>query len=99
MTKNEKTKEQQDSLQQLLSQGEALEVVIREKGWEYILQYFQTRLQTFTNDMMMNEKKPTIEFEKERSELIGVRKLLGWVNSCIKAVEDDREKARKSPKE
>ena len=39
--------------------------------------------------------KPIEEFANERHELIGIRKLLGWIDNDLKTLEDDRKKARK----
>ena len=88
---------QQDSHQQLLSQGSTLDILVRQKEWELIKKYFATRVQSFTNELLVTDK-PIEEFENERQRIKGLREMFGWIENSIKAVEDDREKARQSTK-
>jgi hypothetical protein len=87
---------QQEALAESLSRGEAFEETVRTKGWEYIKSYFQTKFQLFATSLLIEDKKGIEEFEKERRELIGIRKLFGLVDGDIKTLEDKLENDKKT---
>lgn len=88
-------------MEESLSRGQAFEELIRTKGWEYIKKYYQTKIQFFASSLLVEDSKPIAEFEDERRELIGLRKLLGMVENDIeilrKKAEND-DKAKRSTK-
>lgn len=81
-----------------LERGSAFEVLIRTKGWDYIKLWYQGKVQVLASALLLQEEKSIDEFEPERRELIGLRKLLGMVDGDIKALNDYNEKAKKSTK-
>lgn len=86
--------QQKQSLNEELERASAFEELIRTKGWEFILAYFQNRLQRFTTDILNQEDKDLSEFEGERRELMALRKLFGTVNSSIETLKNEREKGK-----
>lgn len=67
--------------------------MVKGRGWEWVKKYYQSKIQQFASDLLLSEKKKIEEFEGERRELIGLRKLMGIIDSDIKAIEDERLKA------
>jgi len=66
--------------------------MVRGRGWEWVKKYYQSKVQVFASNLLLNEKKKIEEFEGERHELIGIKKLLGSIENDIKAVEDEQNK-------
>ena len=87
------TKEQQEAYQQSLQRGTDYQVMVRSRGWEWVKKYYQSKVQVFASNLLLNEKKKIEEFEGERHELIGIKKLLGSIENDIKAVEDEQNKS------
>lgn len=81
-----------------LSRGQAFEETIRTKGWEYIRKYYQAKVQQFASALLIEGDKGIAEFEAERRELIGLRKLLGMVENDIEILHKQNEKARRPTK-
>ena len=79
----ELTQEQQLSLEESLKRGEAFEELINTRGWGYVKVYYTAKVQQFASSLLVSEKKGIEEFEAERRELIGLRKLLGMIDSDI----------------
>jgi len=67
--------------------------MVRGRGWEWVKKYYQSKVQVFASNLLLNEKKKIEEFEGERHELIGIKKLLGSIENDIKAVEDEQNKS------
>jgi hypothetical protein len=74
---------QDQSLQDSLVRGSAFEELIRTKGWEFVKAYYQSKVQQLASGLLLNDKKEIGEFENERRELIGLRKVLGMIESDI----------------
>lgn len=85
------SKEQQEYLNQQLERGSAFEEMVRSKGWELILAYYQNKVQKLSNDMLILDEADITTFELQRREIIGIKKLLKDVDSSIKTLRDDRE--------
>jgi len=66
--------------------------MVRSRGWEWVKKYYQSKVQVFASNLLLNEKKKIEEFEGERHELIGIKKLLGSIENDIKVVEDEQNK-------
>jgi hypothetical protein len=88
------SEEQKQEYQASLERAWAFEELIRTKGWGFVKSFYQVKIQSFANSLLMSDK-PIEEFANERHELIGIRKLLGWIDNDLKTLEDDRKKARK----
>lgn len=78
-------------MEESLKRGEAFEELVRTKGWEYIQGHFQARVQQFVTSLLIEGKKDIKEFENERRELIGLRRVIGMVGNDIKTLEDSRD--------
>ena len=87
---------QQEALEESLSRGQAFEETVRTKGWEYIKKYYQAKIQNFASSLLVEDTSPIAEFEDERRELIGLRKLLGMVENDIKILNDKIENDKKA---
>lgn len=94
------SEEQKQAYQETLQRGEAFEALIRSKGWEYVKSYYLNTVQQFATSLLLEDTKKIEEFEDERRELIGLRKLMGRIENDIKVLENEREKTRntKTPK-
>ena len=79
-----------------LERGQAFEELIKTKGWESIKAWYQAKIQQFASSLLINEKKDILEFERERRELMGLRKLLGFVENDIKTLHDKIENDKKA---
>lgn len=86
------SEEQQKEYQEALTRGSDLEEMVKSRGWEWVKKYFQARVQGLANGLLLEDKKPITDFDNERRELIGLRKLIGSIESDIKTVENDRQK-------
>ena len=90
------SEEQKQALEDSLARGESFEELIRTKGWEYVKAYYQAKVQQFATSLLIEEKKSISEFENERRELIGLRKLIGLIENDIKILRDSIEDANKA---
>jgi hypothetical protein len=96
----DQSKALKQALEDSLSRGQAFEETIRTKGWELIQKYYQAKIQQFASSLLIEGSKPISDFESERRELIGLRKLLGMVDNDIKTLHDEHDKkVRGTPKE
>lgn len=82
---------QQQYLNETLERAGSFEELIRVKGWEHVLTYYQNKVQQLTTSMLTSEK-PLSEFEAERREIMGIRNLINHINSDLKVLEDERAK-------
>lgn len=69
----------------------AFEEMVRTQGWKYITSYYQNKLQYFATSLMV-EDKPISEYEAERNELKGLRRVFGEVDSKLDLLKREREK-------
>jgi len=89
---SELSEEQKQALSESLTRGSAFEEMVRSQGWGFIKAYYQAKIQRFATSLLLEENKPISDFEAERRELIGLRKLIGLIDNDIKALENDRQK-------
>lgn len=83
MDKQELTEKQEQAVEELHERGVAFEELVRSRGWELIKAYYQNRIASFTSGLLIADKREIEEFEKERREIIGIRKLLGHIDESI----------------
>lgn len=97
MDNNEQTltKEQQEALRETLERGVAFEEMITTKGWQYIQAYYQNQIALFMNEIMGSDK-PIEEFEEKRHELMGLKHLLGQIDSALQTLNTSREQEAKN---
>jgi hypothetical protein len=90
--------QQQEALEESLLRGASFEELIRTKGWEYVKAWYQKKIQLLASSLLLEDKKSIEEFEAERRELIGIRKLLGIIENDIQTLrkhEEDKRSAKK----
>ena len=83
MDSQELSKEAKQALNESKARGEAFDGMIRSKGWEFVKAYYQNKVQSLANGLLIQDSKPISDFENERRELIGLRKLLGMIDGDI----------------
>lgn len=93
MDKPELTREQLESQDDQLRRAGAFEEMVRTKGWEYLQAYFQNRVQALATEILLSDQ-PITDFESERRELMGIKKMLGQVSSDLEALEQFRTTTR-----
>lgn len=91
MDKTQLSEAQKAYQDEQLKRGAAFEELIRTKGWEYVKAFYQNKMQALANNLMLSAD-PITKFEGERQELVGIRKLLAFIDSDIKALEEFRKK-------
>lgn len=94
--------EQRLALEESLKRAVAFESMIKSEGWEYVKRWYQNKIQHFASALLIQDKKEFSEFESERRELIGIRKLMGIIDNDLKTLHDQEkmnEKDTKSAKE
>jgi len=96
MDKQELSKEAKQSLNESKARGEVFQLMIRSKGWEFVKAFYTNRVQSFASGLLMQDKKPIADFEDERRELIGIRKLLGYIDNDIKNLEGETKNEEKN---
>lgn len=84
-------KQQEESKNQSLERGVAFQELTRSKGWGFVKAYFENRVKALATSLLV-EEKPIVDFENERRELVGLRKLLGFIENDIKTLEDEHKK-------
>lgn len=84
-------KQQQQDFDERMQRAGAFEQMVHTKGWEYITSYYQNKLQVFAS-RLLNEDKPITEYEAERNELKGIKKIVGEVSSTLEFLNIERKK-------
>jgi hypothetical protein len=84
--------DQQKEYQEILERGEAFEELIRTRGWGFVKAWYQNKIQQFATNLLLSDKRPIQEFEDERRELIGLRKIMGMIDNDIQVLHDKIEK-------
>jgi len=83
--------QQQQYLDETLKRAGAFEELVRTKGWEYVKSFYQNRVQALANGLLLSDE-PITKFEAERQELMGIRKLLSYIDSDLTILADFRKK-------
>lgn len=86
-------------MEESLQRGQAFEELIRSKGWELVKGWYQNKIQHFATSLLIGDQKGIVEFENERRELIGLRKLFGLIDNDLKVLREENEKAKRPTKE
>ena len=82
--------DQKQAKHEQLERGAAFEELIRSNGWKLIQGYYQNRVVALTNGILAASDRAISEFEDERRELVGIKKLFAHIDSDIKALENER---------
>lgn len=90
MEQQELTDEQKQFQDDQLKKGVASEEMINTPGWGYVKGFYEEQLKAFVN-RIFTEGKPLTEYEGQRSELLGIKKLINDVDWSIKQVQQFRK--------
>lgn len=74
--------------EQLATTAAYYRLLIVSDGWKMALAWYQTKIQSFTNDLIFSSDKEIQSFAPERYKLMGVREFMAHVTETIE--EDDR---------
>lgn len=85
---------QLEALGEVLERGEAFEEMMNSKGWMIVKAYYQSKIQAYTTMQLTRDEPTTSDMERVRFELIGIRKLLSYIDGSVKTLHDHREKGR-----
>lgn len=92
---------QEDLIQQSkndsLARGEAFYELVRTRGWEFVKKYYEARLKALVTALIVNEN-PITEYDNERRELVGIRKLFGYIESDLHTL-DEQQKSKGTTQE
>lgn len=92
MDKKELNDQQKESLKEMQERGVIFEEFIRSKGWELVQAYYKNKVQNFANGLLLADDRKIDDFEKERREIIGIRKLIGHVDESIREFREYNQK-------
>lgn len=93
MDSNLSPEQEQAKLEQL-KRATAFEEMIRSNGWKLVQGYYQNRVIALTNGILTASDRAITDFEAERRELVGIKKLFSHIDSDIQALENDRQTDR-----
>lgn len=83
---NKQQQELRDQSQKdFLERAGAYEELVRTKGWEWLMANFQTRVQVFTTNVLTSDR-PIEEFEHDRQQIVGIKKLIADVQGDLDAL-------------
>lgn len=88
MQDNDLSQEQKDYLDMVKEQGMAFKGMVSSDGWKGIKSYYEAQVKDFATQILTGDRD-VIEFEKTRWQLQGMRKLIAYVDSCIKEFEGE----------
>ena len=82
-TESEVEKRRKEALDEALERGTAFNELTHHRGWALVSTYIQNRIQTFATRAIKDGFKSMEEYQLERGEVNGLRKLLAEVNSSV----------------
>jgi hypothetical protein len=88
---------QEQSKRESLVRGEAFEELVRTKGWTFVKAYFENKVKALATSLLV-EDKPITEYVGERYELVGLRKLFGYIEQDIKVLKDENKTPKPAAK-
>lgn len=83
--------EQEQAKQEQLERGQAFIELMASRGFEHLRVYYQQRLQRLTNEIILSDDKSIGEFEAQRREVIGLRKLFAQIQHDVDALKAEHE--------
>jgi hypothetical protein len=92
MDRPELTDAQKQQLEETCARGVAFEEIIHSKGWKLITGYYESLVKNFVNEVLLQDAKPISEFETQRREIIGLRKLMNQINDDVEVLKNERER-------
>jgi hypothetical protein len=82
-------------LDEALKEADRYEILSSQEGWQSLLVFFETKVKGFVNEMLTNDTKKIEEFEAERRELAGMRKMIGKVSESVAFLNEYRRNQSK----
>ncbi len=79
--------EQQQQFDDTLKRAGAFEEMIRTEGWKYIQKFYEARVQSLANGMLLLDQ-PIEKFESERRSIMGMRELIMQVENDLNTLAD-----------
>lgn len=79
-----------EAKQETLDRAVKFESLTSTPGWELILSYVENQYRTFTNKAVLNGYKDISEFEKDRGIVLGLRGLIGSIQSDLEVLRNER---------
>lgn len=93
---NQLSPEQEHAKEEQMMRGNAFEELVRTEGWKLVMAYYENRVKALTTGILMADDRGLQDFEPERRELVGIRKLLALIESDMEALRRDRESRKPS---
>lgn len=90
MEQAELTKEQKQSREETLVRASAFALLAHNEGFKYIKAYYENKLQSFVTSMFTQENKAIGEFEAERREIMGLKKMFGEIDWALTELEREK---------
>lgn len=94
MNEDQSNEVREDALKQATQKGVVYEELVRSKGWEFIKAYIENQIKTFANEAIITGFKDHNDYLLKRGIVVGMRSILGEVQSSLKTLEDERKKTR-----
>ena len=104
MENKQQIDQQTQSLNDTLERAGAFEQMVGTKGWEWLMANYQTRVQVFTTNVLTSDQ-PIETYENERQQIIGVKNLIGDVQSDLETLsryrkeKENEQQAQPAPTE
>ena len=96
------TKQEQlrkEALDATLERAGAFEVLVNQKGWEYLKAYIENQIRSFANKAILEGFKDMEDYQFERGMVTGLQRLIGEVDSNLNTLKNEREKTKGSTKQ
>lgn len=86
------------SLKETLERGQSFELLINSAGWKYINSFIENSIQSFANRAIKDPGFASFEeYQLERGKVLGISNMLADIQNDIRILNEQREKAAKSP--
>lgn len=94
MEESKLTPEQEKAKQEMLERASALQQLQHADGFKYLKAYYENKIKSFVSDMFNQEGKAIAEFEAERREIMGLKRMFGEIDWALTELEKERENAK-----
>lgn len=90
MEQQELNEEQKKAKQEAMTRAIAFESLTHNEGFSYLKAYFDNKLKAFVNELFNKEDRPISDFEGERRELLGLKRMFGEIDFELNRLADER---------
>lgn len=94
MEQSELTKEQLKAKEEMLERAAAFQLLTTSPGFAYLKAYYENKIKAFVNDLFNQEGKSITDFEGDRREIIGMKKMFGEIDWALLELEKERKNAK-----